>query len=154
MPLSIEERAAAKKAYIEMRACDTARTILIFSACIYGFFILSFGISLACGMPVLDQGKFLKGWDAVRSFVSHPHVYFFLIIILAPLIGQGFTYRRLRPRYAENLKVVTELEQAHAGEIPYGLESEIQKEYSNSRGEKRALLWRVDAFLSRKPIKK
>jgi len=150
MPLSVEEIAAAKKAYSEMRDCDAARILLIFPGCLYGFFILSFGISLVCGMTVLDHGKFLKGWDAVRSLVSHPQHYSFLIVLLAPLIRLGITYRRLRPRYAENLKVVTELEQKHAGELPYGLENEIQKEYSN----RRALLWRVDAFLSRKPIKK
>jgi hypothetical protein len=50
--------------------------------------------------------------------------------------------------------ILTELEQKHAGELPYGLENEIQKKYSNGSGEKRALLWRVDAFLSRQPIKK
>jgi hypothetical protein len=45
--------------------------------------------------------------------------------------------------------VVTELEQKHAGELPYGLEQEVQREHNLP--EKRALLWRVDAFLSRKP---
>jgi len=157
MPISAEELATAKKAYSEIRTCDAVRIILIFSACLYTFFILSFGISLACGMTVLTHGKFLRGWDAALSLLSEPRDYCFLVFILAPLLGQVFTYRRFKPRYAENLKIVTELEQKHARELPYGLEEEFRREHPfletlSRKLEKRAILWRLDAFLSRKPV--
>jgi hypothetical protein len=146
MPLSVEEIATAKKAYAEMRSCDMTSTFLIFSSSVILFFIFLFGLLfLACGVPVDDHGKFLRGWDAFLSFLSCMSRPAFFCAV--PLLGQAFTYRRLKPRYAENLKLVTAMEQKHAGELPYGLEPEINAVRARPR---KALLWRLDAFLSRK----
>jgi hypothetical protein len=153
MPISPEERAAAKKAYSEIRNCDASRAIVGLYLFLFFLFFLLFLASVAGGVSVFSDGKDLRGWAAGLSilsmFISGPFV-FILLLFIGQLIG----YLRLRPRYAENLKMVTELEQKYAGEFPYGLEQEVGVEYWNRRGEKRAILWRVDAFLSRKPVKK
>ena len=144
MPISAEELATAKQAYSEMRTCDYFRTLSILVSCFYLFFILLFGIFVACGMGVINsQGKYVEGWEAFLSFLSF---FWHLWFILAIWIGQGITFIRLQPRYAGNLKVVTELENKYAGDLPYGLEQETLRQ-----PPKKALLWRLDAFLSRKP---
>jgi hypothetical protein len=148
MPLSAEEIATAKKAYYEMRNYEDGRTIYRMFSCFWLFVILLFGVLLACGMPVSDgQGKWLRGWDAVPSLLSVAFRDCWWVFIILAL--QAITYRRDRSRYTENLKVVTELEQKHSGELPCGLEQEVQGENAKNR---RAMLWRMDAFLSRKPI--
>ncbi len=61
------------------------------------------------------------------------------------LLGQLAGYLRFQARYEDNLKVISELEQKYAAELPYGVEEAIQSE-----PRKKALLWRLDAFLSHK----
>src|SRR5271163_3819654 len=121
MPLSAEEIAIAKKAYSEMRTCDNSRTLFTLTLGLFLFFVLLFGVFFACGMIVEDHGKTLKGWAAFLSFLSSFQALWPLFLIS---LSQVFTYRRLKPRYAKNLKVVTEMEQHHAGELPFGLEEE------------------------------
>ncbi len=86
-------------------------------------------------VSVLIDEKFLK---------NHSSVFVPLILIIGLLIR----YRTLRTRYVESLKVVTDLENAHARELPFGLENEVAK---LTAAEKKPFLWRLDAFLSRKP---
>jgi hypothetical protein len=144
MPLSSAELASAKKAYREMRDLNVARVLLILASCLIGVVIFLFGISLACGMHILDHGKDLQGWSALYSLISHPKNYSFLIVIFFPFLGQAISYRQLQPRYAGNLKLVTEMEKQHHGEPPYGLEQETLRTSNTLR---RPILWRIDIFL-------
>ena len=146
MPLSAKEITTAKKAYAEMQACDNSRTQFIFFSSIFLFFTLLFGLFFACGMTATDEhGKDLKGWAAYLCFISFfGHSFWIFAIVIFMQIP---TYRRLKPRYADNLKLVTKLEVKYSSELPFGLENEIQKQ-----PPKKALLWRLDAFLSRKHV--
>ena len=158
MPLSAEENATAKKAYGEMRACNGCRMMSTVGSGIILCSILLFGIFIQCGMVVIDdKGNYLKGWQAFLSFFLFSSKG--LIFVFVPILIQARTYFRLKPRYQKNQDLVTALEKKYQGEYPYGLEREVLNvhpllETWLLRLEKRPLLWRLDAFLSRKSVPK
>ncbi len=78
------------------------------------------------------------------KFLLDHHLFFLFLFLEAVLV---IRYRKLHPQFIKNLKITSEMEKRHSTELPFGLESEIQKEESIG---KRPLLWRLDAFLSRK----
>ena len=134
MPISAEDKAAAKKAYCEMHSRDASRVFLI----MFGGLILVPTV-LSLGASVFDHEKPLHVWDALVS------AFHFGGVLWIILLTQVVNYLRFQARYAANLKVVRQLERKYAGELPYGLEQGI-----HSEPRKKALLWRLDAFLSRK----
>jgi hypothetical protein len=143
MPLSTDEIAAAKKAYAEMRACDNAREMFIVLGIFFFPCALLIGLVLFGGIYVGDRGVSVHGWAAVPALF---HMLQFPILTFScAFLGQLLNYRRLKSRFAENLNAVQEIERRHADELPNGLEMEIM-------GKPRALLWRLDAFLSRKSV--
>jgi hypothetical protein len=143
VPLSADEIAAGKKAYSEIRYCDNARGLFIILGLCFSTYVLPIGLILLGGMHVRDHGKDLMGLAAVFPFLHG--IFIPILAIGSGLLGQLFNYRRFKSRYADNLKLVEDLQQRHADELPYSLETEIQR-------KQRALLWRLDAFLSRKPV--
>jgi hypothetical protein len=134
MPISAEERAAAKKAYSEMHSRDASR---VFSV-MFGVLLLIPTI-LIFGALVFDREKPLRVWNALVSALQFGGITWMI------LLGQLAGYLRFQARYEDNLKVISELEQKYAAELPYGVEEAIQSE-----PRKKALLWRLDAFLSHK----
>jgi hypothetical protein len=78
----------------------------------------------------------------------------FIIFLIWELFSRGFDcYRRpeLKQRNSTNLRLLDDLRQKYGSEFPVGIPEERPLfEAWNRRLEKRALLWRLDAFLSRK----
>jgi hypothetical protein len=147
MPLSVEEIDTAKKAYADMRNFESNRFLAIGYGGLLALWILLFGTSSASGTPDVADGKYLRYWEAVppMHFIIG-HSYFFMLLLLA--VGPAINCLLYRSKYTEGLKVLTGLEEKYLNELPFGLESEIEK---LKAAEKRPLLWRLDAFLSRKP---
>jgi hypothetical protein len=150
MPISAEEIALAKKAYGEMRNYEASRAITWMFLAVLSLYFLLFVSSVAGWISVLSNGKDLTGWAAglsILSMLGHSSI---LVILILPLL-RFIDFLRLRPRHAENVRLVTELEAKYAGELPYGLERELER--VPSKPERPPLLWRLDAFLSRKSTK-
>ena len=86
-------------------------------------------------------------WESVITDIT-------ILTIVVLLMGfRYYRYRLLVSCYAANLRLLEDLRQKLGSELPSEIKEERPLLYFWSRRlEQRAILWRLDAFLSRKPI--
>jgi len=142
MALTAEEIAAARTAFCQNREFEALRTMPKWSC----FPIASASlttIGVAANHHNLWLGLGLGG---------------VLVVVLAWMFIVRARYMSdFEARYAENRRLLEELKRKEGGEFSSLVENQIIErrpllEFWNRRLERRALLWRVDAFLSRKPV--
>jgi hypothetical protein len=137
MTLSAEELAAAQKAYTQNRQYVGYRRWCFLVA---PMMILSFGLQA------------FAQWEErhVGMVIGHLGVVLVFLLLYTHVLSQ---MRPLKSYYADNLRLLEDLKQKYGAELP--VYDEVPKEHPfleswNRRLEKRAILWRLDAFLSRK----
>lgn len=138
MTLSVEELAAAQKAYNQNREYVGYRRFSIAAL----IMMLSFGLSISDKWQERHIGMLI----------------FYLAIMfvwLALYVRVLLRMRELKSYYADNLRLLEELKQKYGAELPDGIHTDVLEEHPfleswNRRLEKSAILWRLDAFLSRK----
>ena len=104
---------------------------------------------LSFGLQTFDQWH---KWRITGVVINLSVVFIFLLVYAFSLLRMF----DLKSHYRDNLRLLEELKQKLGLELP--VHDEMPHEHPlleswNRRLEKRALLWRLDAFLSRKQIK-
>ncbi|MCE0523629.1 MAG: hypothetical protein LV480_12040 [Methylacidiphilales bacterium] len=139
MTLSAEELATAQKAYSQNREYLGYRWWCFLVA---PMMILSFGLQA------------FGGWE--EGHIGRLIFNLAIVFVLLPLYGFVLSrMRELKSHHADNHRLLEELKQKLGAELP--VYDEVPQEHPfleswNRRLEKRAILWRLDAFLSRKSI--
>jgi hypothetical protein len=141
MALTAQEMAGARKAYTGNHECDQYSK--------YPFWI-RLGVLAPAFVSVSNHWGKMQPVDATISIL-------FFCFIISALVLIWRRIKRLQFRYAENMRMLDELRKREGGKLPQEIEDGIYEEhplveYWSRRLEKRAILWRLDAFLSRKPI--
>jgi len=139
MTLSVEELAAAQKAYTQNREYVGYRRWCFLVA---PMMILSFGLQA------------FAQWEErhVGMVIGHLGVVLIFLLLYTHVLSR---MRPLKSHYADNQRLLEELKQKYGAELPAGIHTDVLEEHPfleswNRRLEKRAILWWLDAFLSRK----
>ncbi len=141
--LSSEELAAARKAYGQNRDYDHAsrkRSLLLPLLCTLPFVLIT-----------LDEVS--------RGNTGHLPIFALIMFVWLPLclLARFWRMHYLKSSYAENLHILEGIKQKYGQELSLGIYQGVMEEHPllecwNRRLEKRPILWRLDAFLSRKSV--
>ena len=143
MSLTAQEFDVARKAYKQVNDCDVCLKNIRrwpFWAFFWSYYFFTVGRLM---LSAWKHGY----WESVITDIT-------ILTIVVLLMGfRYYRYRLLVSCYAANLRLLEDLRQKLGSELPSEIKEERPLLYFWSRRlEQRAILWRLDAFLSRKPI--